>query len=57
MKVRRRTRPLPVRTSTIIGMPPPLHLPAPPRDPEDTIVVDVEVNAAGQVEIVRASRP
>lgn len=56
MKIARRTRPLPIRTSTIIGVPAPLHLPAEPRDPDDKIVVDVEVNAAGQIVITGAER-
>lgn len=73
MTHKRRTRPLPILTRTIIGVPPPLHLPAKltdidslqlhsdnlhcrPRDPDDTIVVDVEVNAAGQIVIIGAER-
>lgn len=98
MTHKRRTRPLPVRTSTIIGVPAPLHLPAAADanvipeayrccschhrahiglctarsggtayacmcskvtispEPDDTIVVDVEVNAAGQIVITGAER-
>lgn len=54
------------RTQTIVGMPPPLHLPAdreettldlaPAHVSDDAVVVDIEVNAAGQIEIVGAER-
>lgn len=79
MRHARRTRPIPLRTRTIHGVPAPLHLPAtgilrpedfevrPPFSPigerfahladeRDTIVVDVEVNAAGQIVITGAER-
>lgn len=66
----RRTRPR-IRTRTAYGVPAPLHLPSDnpmaqtrefgekmgiPHEPDDTIVVDVEVNAAGQIVITGAER-
>jgi hypothetical protein len=56
------------RTRTIVGIPAPLHLPAGPLHSEDTevdappysedaVVVDVEVNGAGQIVIANARRP
>lgn len=54
MKSARRTRPLPTRTRTILGVPPPLHLPASAAPvPDDTIVVDIEIAPDGQAYIER----
>lgn len=64
----RRTEQLQIRTNTLHGYLPPLHLPAVNNEQteidltpacaveDDTIVVDVEVNAAGQIEIISAER-
>jgi len=53
MKPTHRTNAFPDEPKTLVGYAPPLHMPATAREPDDTIVVDIEIAPDGQAYIER----